>query len=82
MYLYTDGVVEYFNDAGQPFGTVNLCEALSATRDQCIGDACGSVMRSLGRFVDGRDPDDDITLFGLEYRGGEIETSSRRKYFF
>jgi serine phosphatase RsbU (regulator of sigma subunit) len=61
LVLYTDGVTEAFNDAGQEFGEERLVESLRA----CRGEACQGMLESV---VDGvrrfspHEQHDDITL--------------------
>lgn len=61
LVLYTDGIIEAANAAGELFGTQRLDEALC----QCAGGTEQSLQRvldGLERFTDGLPPTDDRTL--------------------
>jgi sigma-B regulation protein RsbU (phosphoserine phosphatase) len=67
--LYTDGVTEAFDAAGEPFGPERLREAVSG---HGAGEARGlpaAVLDGIGRFVGDAPQSDDITVFGLGYGG-------------
>lgn len=59
--LYTDGVTESMNDAGEQFGTRRLAEALRKYRDLPPPALLASVVDEVGRFSP-REQKDDITL--------------------
>jgi sigma-B regulation protein RsbU (phosphoserine phosphatase) len=59
--LYTDGITEAFNGAGEQFGTDRLDRSL----EDCGGvaaDLIASVLASLEEFTRGRERTDDVTL--------------------
>ena len=68
LVLYTDGITEAFNPAGETFGTDRLaqmlrqhaCEGAEAIRD--------AVIQEVERFAAGEAPHDDQTLIVLEKR--------------
>jgi serine phosphatase RsbU (regulator of sigma subunit) len=59
--LYTDGVTESFNDAGEEFGEHRLIEALQKNREQAPDDMIASVVSEVQRFS-AQEQYDDITL--------------------
>lgn len=59
--LYTDGVTESFNDAGEEFGEQRLVEALRRHRKLPPGDLLKSIVGDIQRFSP-NEQHDDITL--------------------
>lgn len=59
--LYTDGVTESFNDAGEEFGEQRLIEALRQNREASPQAALDSIVAQVRKFS-GREQHDDITL--------------------
>ncbi|HET9178159.1 MAG TPA: SpoIIE family protein phosphatase [Terriglobia bacterium] len=59
--LYTDGVTESMNDAGEQFGTRRLAEALWQNRDLPPPDLLSSLVDEVRRFSP-REQKDDITV--------------------
>jgi sigma-B regulation protein RsbU (phosphoserine phosphatase) len=65
MLLYTDGLIEAQNGAGADYGLERLrAFALAPLPDspRAVVDAC---VRDLGRFLDSRQPADDVTIMAL-----------------
>lgn len=61
MALYTDGVTESFNNAGEEFGEERLIAALRQNRGSSPQDLLDSIVKEVRRFS-GREQHDDITL--------------------
>ena len=59
--LYTDGITESFNDAGEEFGEQRLIDALRKTREASPQAALDSIVAQVRKFS-GREQHDDITL--------------------
>jgi serine phosphatase RsbU (regulator of sigma subunit)/predicted enzyme related to lactoylglutathione lyase len=59
--LYTDGITESFNDAGDEFGEEQLIEALRRNREQSSKDFVGTIVDEVRRFSRS-EQHDDITL--------------------
>lgn len=59
--LYTDGITESFNDAGEEFGEERLIEALHRHRGRPSQAFVGAIVDEVRRFS-GREQHDDITL--------------------
>jgi serine phosphatase RsbU (regulator of sigma subunit) len=59
--LYTDGVTESFNDAGEEFGEQRLIEALRRHRQQSSQDLLASVVEEVQQFSP-HEQHDEITL--------------------
>jgi sigma-B regulation protein RsbU (phosphoserine phosphatase) len=61
MVLFSDGITEAFNDAGEEFGEPRLAELLRTHRDQRAGELVESVLAAVRRFS-GSEQEDDQTL--------------------
>jgi serine phosphatase RsbU (regulator of sigma subunit) len=61
LVLYTDGITESFNDAGEEFGEQRLIEALRQNREASPQDALESIVAQVRKFSS-REQHDDITL--------------------
>jgi phosphoserine phosphatase RsbU/P len=69
LFLYTDGITEYENLSGKMFGQDGLLSELQRMRDRPITEMVDSVLARIVEFGGGNDPQDDVTLLGLEYKG-------------
>jgi phosphoserine phosphatase RsbU/P len=69
MVLYSDGVYEAKDPAGNEFGRDRLLRALAAHRGS-IEETLEAVMGEVRRHAAGRPPDDDLTLLIAERRRG------------
>jgi serine phosphatase RsbU (regulator of sigma subunit) len=67
--LYTDGITESFDDAGEEFGELRLIEALRRSGKQDPGSVVTSVVAELRQFS--REQQDDITLIVARCRAPE-----------
>jgi serine phosphatase RsbU (regulator of sigma subunit) len=65
--LYTDGVTEAFNDAGEEFGEQRLIEALRRHRGQPSQNMLASIVDEVRRFS-APEQYDDITLIVAKCR--------------
>ena len=64
--LYTDGITEAMNGRGEMFGEQRLCEAVEAMpRGVSAREVADRLHRALREFLDGREPQDDLTLLVL-----------------
>jgi len=61
LMLYTDGVTESFNDAGEEFGEERLIEALHRNRGLSSEDLLGAIVEEVRKFSP-QEQNDDITL--------------------
>ncbi|MBZ0269321.1 SpoIIE family protein phosphatase, partial [bacterium] len=69
LFLYTDGIVEHPNPAGQRFGDERLERVLSGSAGGDLDSLCDAVREAVDAFGEGLPPEDDITFMALEYRG-------------
>jgi sigma-B regulation protein RsbU (phosphoserine phosphatase) len=71
LILYTDGVTEAQNPAGQLWGEDRLVQALPASvpADAPLSQILAGVKAAIDAFAQGASQADDITMLTLEYRG-------------
>ena len=69
LFVYTDGVAEATNARNELFGTERMLEALNADPDADPKEVLSNVMKGIGRFVEGAEQFDDITMLCFEYKG-------------
>jgi sigma-B regulation protein RsbU (phosphoserine phosphatase) len=60
--MYTDGVVEAENPAGEEFGTDRLVSAVSQVRDRPASEIRARIETELDQFLAGTPPRDDTTF--------------------
>jgi len=65
--LYTDGITESFNDAGEEFGEQRLVDALRQYRERPIQEAASAIIDEVQRFSS-LEQHDDITLIVAKCR--------------
>ncbi len=68
LFVYTDGIIEYRNEARELYGGERFYAELSRLRDRSITDLIDGVINAIMRFGNNRPPQDDVTLLGLEFR--------------
>jgi len=68
LVLYTDGITESFNDAGEEFGEQRLIEALQRHRELPAKAVIASIVDEVQRFSP-HEQHDDITLIVAKCRG-------------
>ncbi len=69
LLLYTDGVTEAFNAAGDQFGDDRLLSCLDAARAMEPGAVAEAVLSAVKSFEEGVDQSDDITLLVVQRTG-------------
>ena len=74
MVMYTDGILEASNAAGDFFGHQSLCDLLTRTRDQSPAMAADSIIASVRRWSGKQD--DDLTVLICDYTPQEWEGGS------
>jgi sigma-B regulation protein RsbU (phosphoserine phosphatase) len=68
--VYTDGITERANPAGEEFGPERLASlAASLPADLSAREVTGRILRALDEFSQGVEPNDDQTLMVLQMRG-------------
>ncbi len=70
--LYTDGVVESRNEAGEEYGYERFLEVLAANRHEDAIDLHTTLLKDLHQFMGNKEYDDDMTLVILKWHGFEM----------
>jgi serine phosphatase RsbU (regulator of sigma subunit) len=76
LVLYTDGVTESFNEAGDEFGEDGLLESLQHHADLCPSDMAEAILRDVRRFGV-KEQHDDITLMIAKCRDLQVPIHCR-----
>jgi sigma-B regulation protein RsbU (phosphoserine phosphatase) len=66
LVLYTDGVTEATNPAGEEFGRERLAEAVKAASALSARELISSVQNKVLQWTDGKGAEDDITFFVIK----------------
>ncbi|MCH7624031.1 MAG: SpoIIE family protein phosphatase, partial [Nitrospinae bacterium] len=66
LFLYTDGVIETRNPAGQLFGTDQLIDLLNEKSNGSVHAIKTTVLDSLLEFSGGNFEHDDVTMMALK----------------
>lgn len=66
FWLYSDGLVEAMNAAGEQFGKGRMLTALQAVGSDSLTDTVRRVLREVETWTGDRGPQDDISLIALE----------------
>jgi sigma-B regulation protein RsbU (phosphoserine phosphatase) len=67
--IYTDGVTEAQNPAGEFFGRGRLVEAVGTNAAGSCGEIHADLERAVGAFTEGAPQSDDITVLVIEFQG-------------
>jgi serine phosphatase RsbU (regulator of sigma subunit) len=62
LILYSDGVTEAVNPAGEDFGEDRIADLVRAMRDQPATEICDALHAAVTAFTEGAPPADDITV--------------------
>jgi serine phosphatase RsbU (regulator of sigma subunit) len=68
LFLFSDGITEAFDPAGNEFGTRRLERALEAGRNQGAGELVRRVLSATATFAAGAEQSDDITCLALVFQ--------------
>ena len=68
--LYTDGVSECQNGKGEFYSEQRFYQLLETLKKKPIALMMEEIVKDIGAFLSGVNPQDDITILGIEYRGG------------
>jgi sigma-B regulation protein RsbU (phosphoserine phosphatase) len=71
LYLYTDGVNEAMNPAGELFGNDRFLERANSHRELPPEEFDRAIRQDIARFAQGAEQSDDITTLVMAYRGPE-----------
>lgn len=73
LIMYTDGVTDAFDLAGESYGEAHLINAIEKNHDQCIERLLDGIERDIKNFTNGATPSDDITILGIKYSSTDNE---------
>jgi len=73
LFLYTDGITEHCNQAGEAYGEQRLIDCLATKPAESLERACQQAIDQLMSFDKGRQPQDDVTLIGIEFSTKGLE---------
>ncbi len=68
MVLYTDGIVEATNLEGKQFGTRNFIKNLGGNLSLGFEKSLDALIKSFYEFVEGNEPDDDISVLRVDLK--------------
>ena len=77
LILFTDGIVERCDPAGNEFELERLLRAVDKAGDAPAIETLGRITGALARFAAGADPHDDQTILVVEYLGPDPTQSSQ-----
>ena len=75
LFLFTDGIPEAFDAAGNQFGAARLEATLEVARGSGAADLVRKVLGATTSFTAGAEQSDDITCLALTFRGTPAEES-------
>jgi sigma-B regulation protein RsbU (phosphoserine phosphatase) len=76
--VYSDGITEAMNAAGEEFGDDRLVSCVRSHRESSPGTLRDSVLEAVRRFAAGALQNDDLSVLVLRYSGtGNVPTSAR-----
>jgi len=68
LFIYTDGIVEYQNDKEELYGDDRFYNSLRTQKAETVTNMIDHCINSLIEFGNNTNPQDDITLLGLELK--------------
>jgi len=66
LYLYSDGVPEAMNPAGEQFGEARLKKAISQARPEPLQEGVATLLEEIVRWHGSERPQDDISIMAVE----------------
>jgi sigma-B regulation protein RsbU (phosphoserine phosphatase) len=75
--IYTDGINEAQNLAGEEFGMKRFLDLMAKNRDRSAQEFVGNIMEGHSAFVGDAPQFDDITLIAVKWSGERADTRSR-----
>jgi len=70
--LYTDGITEAFNEAGEQFSEERLLEIMNNEKNETSQQLVTNIRQEIKKFVKNAEQSDDITILAVSYYGKEI----------
>ena len=71
IFLYTDGVTEAMNEAGEMYSEERLQETLNGQGEKDVREILAAVRQDVGAYAGKAEQSDDITMLGLKFCGHE-----------
>jgi len=68
LFIYTDGIVEYQDEDGNFYGEDRLFDEMKRLKDEPVSRMIDGVIASAMDFGKNNEPQDDISLLGVEIR--------------
>jgi len=68
LFVYTDGIIDAPNPAGESFGLVHLKETLDANAESSLSELKLAVLKDLHRHTGQELTHDDLTMIAIEIR--------------
>jgi sigma-B regulation protein RsbU (phosphoserine phosphatase) len=68
LFMYTDGIVEYQNDKEELYGDDRFYSSLKTQKAESVTNMIDQCIKSLMEFGNNTNPQDDITLLGLQFK--------------
>lgn len=68
LYLYTDGIIEHKNEAGEEYGPDRLLETLGNSKSLSIQEQVDHIARKVIEYIGNAPIKDDISIFALELK--------------
>jgi len=78
LLLYTDGMVEAHDEAGEEFGVGRLVKAFEELRDRPGDEISRALIQRVGEWSGGGDPEDDRTVVVLKRHEGDAPPEDRK----
>ncbi len=69
LFLYTDGITEYQNEDGLFYDEDRFFAELKRLKDRLLSNIIDGVIESMMSFGNNTEPQDDISLLAVEFRG-------------
>ncbi len=73
LFVYTDGVPEALNRAGEQYGLNRMISALNDCADRSMHDLLQSIREDVRKFAGNAEQFDDLTMMGFRYLGPEVD---------
>jgi sigma-B regulation protein RsbU (phosphoserine phosphatase) len=70
LYLYSDGVPEAMDPAGELFGDARLLEAISRGRSEPLREGVAGLLGEIARWHGSESPQDDLSILAVEVSPG------------
>jgi serine phosphatase RsbU (regulator of sigma subunit) len=67
LFIYTDGITEAKNNAGEDFGEVRLAKFIRDRNNIKGDDFCSELMKSFNSFIEKTPVNDDIAFLNIEF---------------